>query len=188
MVTKPDLFSVWPDNHLDDTDMPVYEYLHYSLAAEDYKRVLEAYYLEGFETIIDTYVKKETGIKSFRELAPRAYRDATYARPSTYKMDQTYRNVSKFIDKLIRNSVWTKELVVYFLKSPLVKWETEIYVDNIITQTKNKELLRPLVKHPWLQIRKLLASRDLFLDELKLDKSKAVRQVVETRLKELGKQ
>lgn len=183
MVTKPDLFSIWPNNRLDDTDMPVYEYLHYSLAAEDYKRVLEAYYLEGFETLIDNYVKKETGIQSFRELGSRTYQRSV----DNINFDVASHEGRHFLDNLVRNSVWTEELVAYFLKSPLAKWETEIYLDNLIIQTKNKELLRPLIKHPWLQIRKLLASRDLFLDELKDDKSKAVRKVVETRLNELGK-
>lgn len=163
LVTKPDLLKPWPDRR---SRQLTYRYLIYNLEPEIYKQVLETNYSGDYDSIVNSYIQENTNKDSLREFI----KDF----PEYIVYNTSVVTIQDFTNSLIKNDIWTEELVKMLMKSPFSKETTVNYVWNLVSCTEDKELLRPLVKHPWRDVRHVLATCSLFLDQLIYDKSPVV--------------
>lgn len=145
-----------------------YNYLNSILTLEQYKEVLETYYPEDYKAIINQFAqdKGASRISYF----------------FTYRQDYEIALLKNFTLTCIRADVYTEEIVEHLLWSHYTKPVTKTFVEELVKNTKNKELLKPLAHHVWFQVREVLAENGLFLDQLAHDRSKAVRKIVQEQL------
>lgn len=163
LVTKPDLLKPWPDRR---SQQLTYRYLVYNLEPEIYKQVLETNYSGDYDSIVNSYIQENTNKNSLHEFIKEL--------PNHIVYQTSVEVVKNFTNSLTKNDIWTKELVKMLMKSPFSKETTVGYIWNLVSFTEDKDLLRPLIKHPWRDIRHILATSSLFLDQLIYDKSPVV--------------
>lgn len=145
-----------------------YNYLNSILTVDQYKEVLETYYPEGYKAIINQFAH-DNGASHISYLF-------------TYRLDYEVVLLKNFTLACIRTDVYTEEIVEHLLWSHYTKPITKTFVEELVKNTKDKELLRPLAHHVWFQVREVLAKNGLFLDQLVHDRSKAVRKIAQEQL------
>lgn len=171
LITKPDLLEPWPDK---TSQLLTYRYLNNHLEPQVYKQVLETNYSENYDSIVDCYIRENTNKNNLRECIKSLLDHIVY--------QTSVEIVKDFTVSLTKNDIWTKDLVKILMKSPFAKETTQAYIWNLISFTEDKELLQPFTKHPWRDIRLILATSSLFLDQLVHDKSKIVATEAAKRL------
>lgn len=145
-----------------------YNYLNNILTSEQYKEVLETYYPEGYKAIVNRFAQ-DKGVSHVSYVF-------------NYRQDYEMALLKNFTLTCIRADVYTEEIVEHLLWSHYTKPTTKTFVEELVKNTKNKEVLKPLAHHVWFQVREVLAENELFLDQLAHDRSKAVRKIVQEQL------
>lgn len=150
-----------------------HDYLESLLTLDQYKVVLETYYPEGYKVIVEQFAQDSgaISISSFIAYCNRS-------KGVNYK----YLLLKNFTLTCIMANTYTEEIVNHLLWGYHTKPITANFVEVLVKFTKDKNLLKPLTNHSWYQVRQILAENGLFLHQLKSDRSKAVRTIVEKQL------
>lgn len=169
LIQKPKLLG--DENHdFRNPYLAFYDYFYQRLSLDQYKQVLETYYPQGYKAILNQFAEDQ-GWYGTRQLIA-SYR----SRPVR---THTMQVIEEFTVSCIMSNTYTEEVVDHLLFNPHTKFTTKNLVQLLIDHTKDKEDLRILAHHSWYQVREVLAKNGLFLDQLKSDRSKAVRKIVQ---------
>lgn len=93
--------------------------------------------------------------------------------------------MSEYVDQLMQKR-WTKTLTVKYVNLLLEKASYRTYSEEV--QQKYRNYAKPLLNHPWREVRGAFLKYNLYLEDLSNDKSVVVRKEAKRRLERLSKE
>lgn len=185
LVFKPNLFDPY-DKHVQEKvaleGTFFYKYLKMCYDYKTFQFVMENIYAEDLTDLLAELSKKTLP----RREAKKTNGFQKYKDGLLYILDGSkfYDEEEKyFIEDLIQTNSRTEDIVDALLKDQLIHDYRLDYVDLLCRYTRDKELLKPLVKSSDYYIRKTLIENKLFLRDFLKDLDPELRQLAQEKVK-----